>query len=102
VFRYKLLVLMLLFGNVEIAEADEDTGGGHIAPLCPIRPCRRRQGSWNLTQGVSASTAQLPGALIYSPSKRLTRDAGVIRGLNRASPDWSLFKGTVVPVVRLW
>lgn len=49
-----------------------------------------------------ASTAQLLGALTYSPSKRLTMDAGVIRGLNKASPDWSLFTGIVVPLARLW
>ncbi len=48
------------------------------------------------------STAQLLGALTYSPSKRMTVDFGVIRGLNKASPDWALFTGIVVPVARLW
>jgi hypothetical protein len=49
-----------------------------------------------------ASTAQLLGALTYSPSKRLTIDFGLIRGLTNASPDWSLFTGVVVPLAKLW
>ncbi|MFZ6648175.1 transporter [Undibacterium sp. TJN25] len=50
----------------------------------------------------AASTAQLLGAFTYSPSKRMTIDFGVVRGLNSASPDWSLFTGIVVPVAKLW
>lgn len=50
----------------------------------------------------AASTAQLLGAFTYSPSKRMTIDFGLVRGLNHASPDWSLFTGIVVPVAKLW
>jgi hypothetical protein len=49
-----------------------------------------------------ASTAQLLLATAYSPSKRLTFDFGVARGLNAASPDWSLFGGVVLPLGQLW
>lgn len=41
-------------------------------------------------------------ALSYSPSKRLTLDAGFTRGLTSAAPDWSAFAGVVLPLARLW
>lgn len=41
-------------------------------------------------------------ALSYSPSKRLTMDFGVAKGLTTASPDCSLFAGLVLPLARLW
>jgi hypothetical protein len=48
------------------------------------------------------NTAQLLLAATYSPSKSMTIDAGVIHGLNAASPDWALFTGIVVPLAKLW
>ena len=50
----------------------------------------------------AASTAQLLLATTYSPSKHLTFDVGVIRGLNPATPDWALFTGVVLPLGQLW
>lgn len=46
--------------------------------------------------------AQLLLAATYAPTKRLVFDAGLARGLSRASPDWSLFGGVVLPLARLW
>jgi hypothetical protein len=46
--------------------------------------------------------AQFLTALTYNPSKRMAIDFGVIRGLNKASPNWSLFSGIVVPLANLW
>ena len=58
---------------------------------------------WSGTRrGGADSTAQLLLAASYSPSKRLTFDFGLARGLNRASPDLSLFTGVVLPLARLW
>ena len=51
--------------------------------------------------GVPA-TAQLLGAFEYSPNKKFSIDAGIARGLNKASQDWSFFTGFVVPLARLW
>lgn len=48
------------------------------------------------------STAQLLTALVYAPNKRLAVDIGIARGLNNASPDWSVFSGIVVPLAKLW
>ena len=48
------------------------------------------------------STAQLLLALTYSPSKQLTIDLGIVRGLNPASPTLGLFTGLVVPLAQLW
>lgn len=50
----------------------------------------------------AASTAQVLLALSYSPTKRLTFDAGFAHGLNRASPDWSFFTGVVLPLGQVW
>lgn len=58
---------------------------------------------WSGTRRRGAdSTAQLLLAATYSPNKRLTLDAGVVRGLNRATPDWALFTGMVFPLGQLW
>ena len=46
------------------------------------------------------STAQVLLALTYSPTKFLTMDVGVIRGLNPASPDLALFTGLVIPLAK--
>ncbi|MFZ6874942.1 transporter [Undibacterium sp. Di27W] len=54
----------------------------------------RRSGTKNQGQALFALT--------YSPSKRLTLDAGMTRGLTSASQDWSWFAGVVVPVAKLW
>ncbi len=58
---------------------------------------------WSGTRRSGAdSTAQALLAATYSPSKRLTLDAGFIRGLNRATPDWSFFTGMVFPLAKVW
>lgn len=49
-----------------------------------------------------ANTAQFLAAATFSPSKRLTIDMGVAKGLTSASPDWSLFTGVVMPIAKLW
>lgn len=48
------------------------------------------------------STAQMLAAVTWTPRRDLAFDAGVVRGLNGASQDWSLFAGMVVPLGRLW
>ncbi|MDB5757707.1 MAG: hypothetical protein JWM30_996 [Burkholderia sp.] len=48
------------------------------------------------------STAQLLAAVAYSPGQRYSIDAGLVKGLNGASPDWSFFTGFVIPIARLW
>ncbi|MBS0308742.1 MAG: transporter [Proteobacteria bacterium] len=48
------------------------------------------------------STAQALLAAAYSPSKYLTIDFGVLKGLNSASPNWSYFAGLVFPIAKLW
>ena len=50
----------------------------------------------------TASTAQVLLALAYSPTKRLTMDFGLARGLNPASPDLAVFAGLVIPVAKMW
>ena len=64
---------------------------------------------WGLTTEASGTqrsgetnTAQLLLAATYSPTKRLTIDWGVAKGLNSASPGWSLFSGVVLPLAKLW
>jgi hypothetical protein len=58
---------------------------------------------WSGTRRSGAdSTAQALLAASYSPSKRLTIDAGFAHGLNRATPDWSFFTGLVFPLAKLW
>ncbi|RBA23097.1 transporter [Herminiimonas fonticola] len=41
-------------------------------------------------------------ALTYSPSKRMTIDFGLAKGLNKDSPDWAVFTGIVVPIANFW
>jgi hypothetical protein len=58
---------------------------------------------WSGTRRSGAdSTAQALLAASFSPSKRLTIDAGFAHGLNRATPDWSFFTGLVFPLAKLW
>lgn len=52
-------------------------------------------------RGGTDNTAQVLAALTYSPSKRLTFDAGVTRSLHSAQ-EWSLFAGVVLPIAKLW
>lgn len=47
----------------------------------------------------TASTAQLLGALTYSPSKQLTFDLGLAKG---KADSWSLFTGAVMPLAKWW
>ncbi|WP_229218582.1 transporter [Rugamonas brunnea] len=53
-------------------------------------------------RGGADRTAQALVAAAYSPSKYMTIDVGLAKGLNRASADWSLFGGVVLPLARLW
>ena len=55
-----------------------------------------------LRRSGTASTALVLLALAYSPTKRLTMDIGVARGLNPGSPNLAMFAGLVIPVARLW
>lgn len=48
------------------------------------------------------STAQVLAAVAYNPGQRYSIDAGFVRGLNGATPEWSFFTGFVIPVARLW
>jgi hypothetical protein len=60
--------------------------------------------TWELSgtrNGGAASTAQFLAALSYAPTKLMTIDAGFARGLNPASPNWSLFGGVVLPLAKL-
>ncbi|WP_229219878.1 transporter [Rugamonas fusca] len=64
---------------------------------------------WGVTGELSGTrrggvdrTAQALVAAAYSPSKYMTLDVGLAKGLNRASADWSLFGGVVLPLARLW
>jgi hypothetical protein len=50
------------------------------------------------THRAGEHTAQLLLAATWSPSKQLTFDAGMARGLTHDSPDWSLFTGVVLPL----
>lgn len=64
---------------------------------------------WSATWELSGSrrngtdaTSQFLAALSYSPSKKMTVDVGFAKGLNKASQDWTLFTGFVVPLSKLW
>lgn len=46
--------------------------------------------------------AQLLGAVTFSPTPRLTFDAGVVRAAHPAPRSRSVFAGVVFPVARLW
>ena len=77
--------------------------GGALALSTPVSAV------WGATAELSgtrqrgaAGTAQLLLAATYNPSKQLEIDVGLARGLNKASPDWSLFSGFTVPLARLW
>ena len=52
-------------------------------------------------RGVS-TTGQVLAALAYSPDKKYSIDFGLAKGLTRASQDWSMFTGLVIPVATLW
>lgn len=64
---------------------------------------------WGAIMEVSASqrrgtehAAQLLGAVTFSPSKRLTLDAGVVRAAHPKPGATSVFAGVVFPVTRFW
>ncbi|MEC5217980.1 hypothetical protein RCH09_002946 [Actimicrobium sp. GrIS 1.19] len=64
---------------------------------------------WNVSAELSgtrrpdvASTTQALVALAYSPSKRMTIDVGVSKGLRSGANDWAAFTGLVVPIAQLW
>lgn len=48
------------------------------------------------------STAQFLVAASYNYTKRVVFDAGAAAGLNRASPDWSLFAGVTLLLAKVW
>jgi hypothetical protein len=48
------------------------------------------------------NTAQLLGAVTFSPSKRLTFDLGAARGLRPSPHGTSFFAGVVFPITQLW
>jgi hypothetical protein len=52
-------------------------------------------------QGGAASAAQVLFAATYSPSKRITWDAGFARGITSATPTWSIFAGCTFLVAHL-
>ncbi|MET3133066.1 hypothetical protein AAKU55_003348 [Oxalobacteraceae bacterium GrIS 1.11] len=90
-----------------LGQVDADTGrtqtGASASFSVPLAE------KWGLTGELSGTrrrgvddTAQALVAATYSPNKRLAIDFGVARGLNAASPDWSLFSGVVMPLARLW
>ncbi len=54
----------------------------------------RRDGAASTTQGLVA--------VAFSPSKRITIDLGVSKGLRADARDWSVFSGLVIPVAHLW
>lgn len=58
---------------------------------------------WSGTRRSGAQgTAQVLAAVAYDPEHKYSIDVGLVRGLNRATPDWSFFTGFVIPVARLW
>lgn len=60
-------------------------------------------GEWAGTRRTGSKVQeQLLFAVTYSPSKRLTIDAGVIKRISGTAQDWSLFAGLVIPLAKLW
>ncbi len=53
-------------------------------------------------QSGKPATAQFLTALAFSPNKNLTLDFGIAKGLNKASQNYSLFAGLVMPIAKLW
>jgi hypothetical protein len=49
----------------------------------------------------AASTAVFLAALSYAPTRRIAIDVGFAKGLNSASPSWSVFAGLVLPLAKL-
>ncbi len=52
-------------------------------------------------QGGAPSTAQFLGAASYAATRRIVFDGGAAAGLNKATPDWTLFAGVTVLLGRL-
>ncbi|MEC4718448.1 transporter [Noviherbaspirillum sp. CPCC 100848] len=64
---------------------------------------------WSSTAEVSGmrrrgtpTESQFLAAVVYSPNKRYAIDIGLTKGVNRASNNWSVFSGFVVPIANLW
>ena len=53
-------------------------------------------------QNGKPSSTQILTALAYSPSKKLTIDFGVSKGLNKTSQGYAIFAGLVMPIAQLW
>lgn len=53
-------------------------------------------------QNGAPSTAEVLTTMAYSLNKRMTFDFGVAKGLNKASPNWSVFTGVVMSVANPW
>lgn len=53
-------------------------------------------------QSGTPNNAIFLAALTYSPSKRMVIDFGLAKGLNKDSPDWSVFSGIVLPIANFW
>lgn len=89
-------------GLVDPGTASTQTGISTSASLAVTE-------KWGITAELSGTrrrgtddTAQALAALTYSPSNKLTIDFGFAKGLNKASPDLSLFTGLVMPLAKLW
>ena len=86
-----------------------DAGAGRVQTGASLSLSLPLDAHWGATGELSGtrrssanSTAQVLVATTYSPSKRLAIDIGFAHGLNRASPNWSLFSGFVMPLARFW
>ncbi|MGZ3237803.1 MAG: transporter [Burkholderiaceae bacterium] len=90
------------FGAIDVGTARTQTGLSSSFSI----PVTEKWGATAELSGThrngAANTAQFLTAATFSPSKRLTIDIGVARGLTSASPDWSLFTGVVMPIAKLW
>jgi hypothetical protein len=90
------------FGAIDIGTARAQTGLSTSFSM----PVTER---WSATAELSgthrngaANTGQFLTATSFSPTKQLTIDIGVARGLTSASPDWAFFTGVVMPIAKLW
>jgi hypothetical protein len=89
-----------------LGAVDPDTGrtqaGASAAFSAPLDEHWGATWEWSGTRRAgTASTGQVLGALTYSPSKQLTVDFGVAKGISGGS-DWSLFTGVVMPLAKWW
>ena len=60
-------------------------------------------GEWSGTQRKGGKPQnQMLFAFTYSPTKRLSLDAGFTKGVSSAANDWTFFTGIVIPVAKLF